>query len=149
MKTRTKSGGASTATGISLREVAGLAESARLVELIEWLKVLSEPNRLKIVALLMQGEQCNCEMGGKLGMAPNLISHHLSVMQKSGLITARRDESDARWIRYSIDLVVLTDLNNSFNAALNPARLRSQDAAPRCTPVGFASPTSGIEITTR
>ena len=50
-----------------------------------WLKVLGEPNRLRILDLLMQGEQCNCELGDKLGMAPNLISHHLSVLHKAGL----------------------------------------------------------------
>src|SRR6476469_4647559 len=92
--------------GSSPRVVAKLA---KLAELAEWLKVLSEPNRLRIVDLLMHGEQCNCEMGGTLGMAPNLISHHLSVLQRSGLVTARRDESDARWIHYSIEPGVLAD----------------------------------------
>jgi ArsR family transcriptional regulator len=137
--------------GSSPRVVAKLA---KLAELAEWLKVLSEPNRLRIVDLLMHGEQCNCEMGGTLGMAPNLISHHLSVLQRSGLVTARRDESDARWIHYSIEPGVLADLNDSFRALLNPARLRSQDAvAPlRCAPSSFASsvfPASHMEITTR
>jgi ArsR family transcriptional regulator, arsenate/arsenite/antimonite-responsive transcriptional repressor len=127
--------------------VSSLRRLAELAELAEWLKVLGEPNRLKLVALLMQGEQCNCEMGGKLGMAPNLISHHLSILQKAGLVTARRDESDARWIHYAIVPRALSDLHNSFSAVLNPAHLRSYDATSvRCAPGTFAS---RIETTTR
>jgi ArsR family transcriptional regulator len=111
-----------------------------MLALSGWLKVLAEPNRLKIIALLMQGEQCNCEMGGKLGMAPNLISHHLNVLQKSGLVVARRDEDDARWIHYSIDPRALADLNSSVGAVLDPARLRSNDTAGiRCAPRGITS----------
>ena len=152
MKMNRKSGGATTATGqVENPTGEAIARSAKrgdpgssprlVAKLAEWLKVLSEPNRLRIVDLLMHGEQCNCEMGGKLGMAPNLISHHLRVLQRSGLVTARRDESDARWIHYSIEPGVLADLNDSFSAVLNPARLRSQGAvAPlRCAPGSFAS----------
>ena len=68
----------------------------RVEVLAGWLKVLAEPNRLRILDLLLQGEQCNCEMGDMLDMAPNLISHHLGVLQKVGLVSARRDPDDAR-----------------------------------------------------
>lgn len=115
-----------------------LAELAELAELARWLKLLSEPNRLKILDLLMQGEQCNCEMGGTLGMAPNLISHHLSVLQKAGLVNARRDEMDARWIHFSIDPEALTDLNRTFrgfSSMFHPDRLRSNhNFTARCAP---------------
>jgi len=103
--------------------------------LASWLKVLAEPNRLRIFDLLMQGEQCNCEMGDTLGMAPNLISHHLAVLQKAGLVEARRDESDARWIHYSVNTAVLADLNDVLGRFFDPARIQSRE--PFCPPPSF------------
>lgn len=63
--------------------------------LVQWLKALAEPKRLQILNLLMDGVQCNCELGEHLDMAPNLISHHLSVLRKAGLVDVERDAEDA------------------------------------------------------
>jgi len=46
-----------------------------------WLKVICEPNRLLLLEKIIEGVQCNCELGDALQMAPNLISHHLSVLR--------------------------------------------------------------------
>jgi len=100
------------------------AELERVDVLAGWLKVLAEPNRLRIVDLLMQGEQCNCEMGGKLGMAPNLISHHLGVLQKAGLIEARRDPDDARWVHFSMNRDALSGLNGALVSFFDPTRIQ-------------------------
>jgi DNA-binding transcriptional ArsR family regulator len=43
------------------------------------LRVVSDPTRLAIFDLLIQGVQCNCEIGNQLGLPMNLISHHLRV----------------------------------------------------------------------
>jgi ArsR family transcriptional regulator, arsenate/arsenite/antimonite-responsive transcriptional repressor len=43
----------------------------------------------------MEGVHCNCELGEALDMAPNLISHHLSVLRKAGLVEVERDAFDA------------------------------------------------------
>jgi ArsR family transcriptional regulator len=101
-------------------------------ELAGWLKVLAEPNRLRIVDLLMQGEQCNCEMGGTLNMAPNLMSHHLRVLSEAGLITTRRDENDARWIHYAMNPEALDSLNSTFAAFFDPSRIGPR--LPACPP---------------
>jgi ArsR family transcriptional regulator len=70
-----------------------------LSRLGEQLKVLAEPKRLRILHMLMEGVQCNCELGDALEMAPNLISHHLRVLREAGWVTAERR---GRWIWYSI-----------------------------------------------
>ncbi len=62
-----------------------------LTDLADRLKALAEPKRLLILHLLMEGVQCNCELGEALDMAPNLISHHLSVLRKAGLVDVERD----------------------------------------------------------
>lgn len=92
--------------------------------LVERLKVLAEPKRLLIFNLLMEGVQCNCELGDALQMSPNLISHHLSKLRAVGLVDVERDAVDSRWMYYSINRPVLDELNAAFGAFFNPARIQ-------------------------
>ncbi|NTU78247.1 MAG: winged helix-turn-helix transcriptional regulator [Chloroflexales bacterium] len=101
-------------------------------QLAGWLKVLAEPRRLQILNLLMEGVQCNCDLGDHLEMAPNLTSHHLSVLRKAGLVEVERDALDARWVYYSIRREALDALNAAFGAFFNPARI--QPRRPICGP---------------
>jgi ArsR family transcriptional regulator len=103
--------------------MADTRTQTKVEALSSWLKVLAEPNRLRIIDLLMHGEQCNCEMGDSLNMAPNLMSHHLSVLNKVGLVNMRRDPDDARWIHYSIDTTALTELSTLFGAFFDARRI--------------------------
>jgi ArsR family transcriptional regulator len=101
-----------------------LSPPTDLQHLAEWLKVLAEPKRLLIINLLMEGVQCNCELGDTLQMAPNLISHHLSVLRQAGLVDVERDALDARWVYYSVNRAALDELNAAFGAFFNPARIQ-------------------------
>ena len=105
-----------------------------LTTLAGWLKILAEPNRLRIFNLLMKGVQCNCELGDSLQMAPNLISHHLSALRKAGLVDVERDAVDARWVYYSINSDGLDQLNAAFSHFFDPQRI--QPRQPACGPVG-------------
>ena len=71
--------------------IAFATTTAAMDRLARQLKVLAEPNRLRMVDLLMAGVQCNCELGDALGMAPNLISHHLRILREVGLVEVERD----------------------------------------------------------
>ncbi len=104
----------------------------QLQTLVAWLKVLAEPRRLQIFDLLMQGVQCNCELGEQLQLAPNLISHHLSVLRQAGLVDMERDQVDGRWVYYSVNLAALQALNATFGAFFHPARM--QQRQPTCGP---------------
>jgi len=95
-----------------------------LRRLAEWLNVLAEPKRLLIFNLLMEGVQCNCEIGDALQMAPNLISHHLSKLREVGLVNAERDAVDSRWVYFSVNRAALDELNAAFGAFLDPARIQ-------------------------
>ena len=101
-----------------------ISPPTNLKRLAEQLKVLAEPNRLLILNLLMEGVQCNCELGGALQLAPNLISHHLSVLRQAGLVDVERDALDARWVYYSVNHAALDELNAAFGAFFNPARIQ-------------------------
>jgi ArsR family transcriptional regulator len=95
-----------------------------LHHLAEQLKVLAEPKRLLIFNLLIEGVQCNCELGDHLQMAPNLISHHLSVLRQAGLVEVERDAIDSRWVYYSVNLAALHELNASFGAFFDTERIQ-------------------------
>jgi ArsR family transcriptional regulator len=62
-----------------------------IIELAEDLKVLSDPNRLRIMCLLLRGERCVCEVEKELGISQQLASHHLNVLRESGLLRARKE----------------------------------------------------------
>ena len=102
-----------------------------LETLTERLKVLAEPKRLLIFNLLMEGVQCNCELGDFLQMPPNLISHHLSKLRAAGLVDVERDAVDSRWIYYSINRPALDELNAAFGTFFDPTRIK-----PRRTTCG-------------
>jgi len=98
--------------------------SSDLNRMVKCLQVLAEPNRLLIFNFLMEGVQCNCELGDNLQMAPNLISHHLRVLREAGLIEVERDTQDARWIYYSINRQALEELNQAWGTFFDPRRIK-------------------------
>lgn len=100
--------------------------------LLERLKALAEPKRLLIFNLLMEGIQCNCELGDSLQMPPNLISHHLSKLRSVGLVDVERDPVDSRWMYYSINRAALDELNAAFGTFFDPHRI--QPRKPTCGP---------------
>ena len=105
------------------------------------LKVLAEPRRLRILHMLMEGVQCNCELGDALDMAPNLTSHHLRVLREAGLVDVERDPDDARWVYYSLNLEALEGLNRRFGAFFDPSRIkpRRQTCGPQAATVSMES----------
>jgi ArsR family transcriptional regulator, arsenate/arsenite/antimonite-responsive transcriptional repressor len=105
-----------------------------LQHLAKQLKVLAEPKRLLLFELIMQGVQCNCELGASLHMAPNLISHHLTVLREAGLVNVERDALDGRWLYYSINTQALTELNALFGAFFEPGRIKPRRLT--CGPQG-------------
>ncbi len=116
-----------------------------LQDLAAQLKVLAEPKRLLILHLLMEGVQCNCELGDALDMPANLISHHLRALREAGLITAERDVLDARWIYYSINRPALENLNRVFGAFFDPTRIKPR--RPVCGPQGALVSVDNISVT--
>jgi ArsR family transcriptional regulator len=111
------------------------------------LKVLAEPQRLRILHMLMEGVQCNCELGDALDMAPNLISHHLRVLRKAGLIHLERDPNDARWIYYSPNREALEDLNRHFGGFFDPRRIKPRRQT--CGPAGAVVSVESILLSGR
>jgi ArsR family transcriptional regulator, arsenate/arsenite/antimonite-responsive transcriptional repressor len=85
------------------------------------LKVLSDPNRLRVFEALMRGASCNNWLAEELDLPANLLSHHLKVLRDAGLIHDRRDAVDGRWIYYQVDLAALEALHKWLGKFFDPA----------------------------
>lgn len=60
------------------------------LELHEVLRVLGDPIRLRITALLLDGPETPCApLAARLGIADSTLSHHLRQMRASGLTRTR------------------------------------------------------------
>lgn len=120
---------------LSVVERPGVGPSS---EVADFLRLMADPTRRRIFLELMKGETCNCEMAGLLSLPQNLISHHLRQLRRAGLLRARRDEHDQRWIYYSIDRAALARVQGELTSLFDPARIgeRIPDCGPfarRCT----------------
>lgn len=102
-------------------------------EAVVVLKALADPKRLRILAALMDGDTCNCELVERLGLPANLLSHHLKVLSEVGLVNARRDRIDGRWVYYAVDRAAAARWQAWFAALLDPAQIRVR---PLCGPEG-------------
>lgn len=58
--------------------------------------VLADPGRLAVVELLSLGDHSPSELSAELGMASNLVAHHVGVLVDHGLVSRRRSEGDRR-----------------------------------------------------
>jgi ArsR family transcriptional regulator len=114
-----------------------LPDEEDLTEVTTFLKALAEPKRLRILAELMAGDSCNCELKDRLGMPPNLLSHHLRVLSEAGLVNSRKDTVDARWIYYTVDRATAARWQAWFSEFLDPARIQIR---PVCGPEGQLLP---------
>ena len=60
---------------------------------------LSDPIRLRILALLQQGEVCVCDIHGSLEVPQPTASRHLAYLRRHGLVVGRKD---GLWVHYRL-----------------------------------------------
>ena len=58
---------------------------------VNFLRIISEENRIKILCLLKKKEMCVCNIWQYLGMSQNLTSHHLKILKEFGVISSRKE----------------------------------------------------------
>ncbi|MCL5265936.1 MAG: metalloregulator ArsR/SmtB family transcription factor [Chloroflexi bacterium] len=104
------------------RRVAEIEPSEGKVELVTVLKAVADHNRLAILGLLRKEELCVCELVEVLQLPQNLVSHHLSVLKKAGLVASRRDQDDSRWIYYSLNREALAAHFQAYELFFDPCK---------------------------
>ncbi|HAF70634.1 MAG: Transcriptional regulator, ArsR family [Acetothermia bacterium 64_32] len=60
-------------------------------------KALASPVRVRILKILEEGERCGCELVPLLSLDPSVVSRHLSVLARAGLVESRRDGVRILW----------------------------------------------------
>ena len=73
-------------------------EARTLKTAVDNLKALGHPARLRMLALLKDGELCVCQVTEVLGLAPSTVSEHLSILRRAGFIEERKE---GRWVYYA------------------------------------------------
>jgi ArsR family transcriptional regulator len=82
----------------------------------EVFKALSEPIRLRIMALLTTGELCVCDLTQVLGLPQSTVSRHMNRLKASRIVADRRD---GKWIHYSFErsfLEAFPELDSLFRS---------------------------------
>lgn len=70
------------------RQLEDIPNEESLEENSKILHALSHPLRLKIAFLLLKRDHCVCELVQLTRKKSNLVSHHLAIMRKSGVVDA-------------------------------------------------------------
>lgn len=74
-------------------------EGKKVGSLVSILKIVAEPNRLKILCILQKGEHCVCEIMQHVDLSQSLISHHLKDLKDAGVVD---DEKRGLYVYYSL-----------------------------------------------
>ena len=60
----------------------------------------SDPFRLEIIDLMMDGEVCVCDIMKLTKLSQSRISYHIKILKEAGLIS---DRQEGRWVYYSLN----------------------------------------------
>ncbi len=60
-------------------------------EIAHFLKSISDKNRLQILHFLKDKKRCVCEIQDYMGIAQNLVSHHLKVLKEHKLVSCKKE----------------------------------------------------------
>jgi ArsR family transcriptional regulator, arsenate/arsenite/antimonite-responsive transcriptional repressor len=78
-----------------------------MINYAQVLKVMSEPMRLEIIRLLIQGETCGCTMIDKLPISQPTLSYHLKALKEVGLTTTKKE---GNWVKHYVNKELLNEL---------------------------------------
>ena len=77
-----------------------MPDDERLFDLAEFFKMFADSTRIRILAALMGGEICVCDISEALGMNQSAVSHQLRLLRAHRLVKTRRD---GKSVFYSLD----------------------------------------------
>ena len=66
-------------------------KNEELKETVNFLKIISEENRIKIICILRNQDLCVCDIWQHLDLPQNLTSHHLKVLKDFGLVDYKKE----------------------------------------------------------
>jgi ArsR family transcriptional regulator len=103
-------------------------------QFVEPLAALADPTRLAILDLLRQRDHCVCHLVEALGLKQSIVSHHVGVLRRAGLVAGWPHPGDRRWLYYRLDRDRLATLTNGLSRLSDPA---GYDPTPLPCPADF------------
>ncbi len=95
-------------------------------ELIAVAKALSDPNRVRIVALIArEGDVCVCELCDTLHLSQPLVSRHLRQLKSARIVESRKE---GRWTRYRL----AAEPSPALRCCIETVRNAAIDLEPLC-----------------
>jgi DNA-binding transcriptional ArsR family regulator len=70
-----------------------------LPSVVDAVKALAHPGRLRLLAMLRAGDLCVCQMTAVLEFAASTVSSHLRDLRRAGLLTERKS---GKWVHYHL-----------------------------------------------
>lgn len=92
------------------------ATAGTLVDAALLFRSLSDPARLAIVQLLVDGEQRVVDLTARLGLAQSTVSHHVACLRECGLLSSR---TSGRATLYALAQPALLDLLSAAERLLD------------------------------
>jgi DNA-binding transcriptional ArsR family regulator len=110
-----------------------MADDLRM--LVERMKAVSHPLRMRVLGLLGQGELCVCQVAEVLAVPASSVSEALRELRRAGFVTERKE---GRWVFVSIPVPtapLLTSLLLEIEALPETGRDRARIPAIKGLPV--------------
>jgi ArsR family transcriptional regulator len=76
---------------------------------LDFHKALGNPVRLQIVDFLADGEQCQCDIFPRFGLAQSTVSAYLNKMVKAGILNYRKDGTRKLYSIASTDIIKIIE----------------------------------------
>ena len=118
------------------------------------LKAISQPERLKILLAIGEGEACVCHLEAALAQRQVYISQQLIALRNAGVVTDRRE---GRFIFYRLsdpavlDLIRqvarITGVSEAELDAFTPKMILNECSCPKCLPVIAAGDIKTSDLT--
>ncbi len=83
---------------------------------------LADEARLEIIARLLEGERCVCDLTDALETGQSRLSYHLRILKEAGLVKDRRE---GRWAYYTLERPAFMEAE-ALLASLRPKAHRSE-----------------------
>ena len=91
-----------------------------MTEYAELFKVLSDPNRINIIQLLVKGETCSCELIHELPISQPTLSYHLKHLADVGLIESKKNGTRVNHYVNKDKLVMLSEFVKGLTVCDDP-----------------------------
>lgn len=100
----------------------------QLDKIVNYHKALADPNRIRMLVMLAEGELTGQELAEKLCLSPATVTHHASKLRNVSLIHERRDKNA---IYFSLDHYFLKQYEGALSAVLDkPGNPQSKEVEP-------------------